>query len=398
MASPPFRSSHIAQELNSDDNMPLKCFREHEPIFAFDVETESAWDDLRRENASERNLRLPCCDSGVTLRASKLGTKHFAHARRGACSTAPETAEHLLAKRIVVEGIRQAGWTPATEAPGDSPGLGAWVADVMAEKGTAKVAFEVQWSRQDDAETRHRQTRYQSAGVRGLWLFRQHDFPVEKSTPAFRLNFDEQNSRFRVSLPSPSYYPALMSVRDKNEERYWQQSIELSEFVMGALTGRLSFAPALGAAMPLEVFAAPATCWRCGKETNVVMSLVFAANRVFPGHPDIELTIHSFGDFLEDGAGAINALLPPALLKQHGVGALKLRHSKTEGRAYLSNGCVHCDALQGRFFEHELIWESEKLFETEGTFQSAWGTLMEDAEDSVFRWWFNERLDGPQDM
>lgn len=122
--------------------MPLKCFRDHEPIFAFDMEAESAWDDLRRENASKRNLRLPCCDSRVTLRASKLGTKHFAHARRGACSTAPETAEHLLAKRIVVEGVRQAGWTPSTEAPGDCPGLGAWVADVMAEKGTVKVAFE----------------------------------------------------------------------------------------------------------------------------------------------------------------------------------------------------------------------------------------------------------------
>jgi hypothetical protein len=119
-----------------------------------------------------------------------------------------------------------------------------------------------------------------------------------------------------------------MSARHRNEERYWQQSIELLEFVTGSLTKRLSFAPALGAAMPLEVFATPTSCWRCGEETNIVMSLVFAANRVFPGHPDIELTIHSFGEFLEDGAGAIETLLRPALLKQHGVGALKLRHSK----------------------------------------------------------------------
>jgi competence CoiA-like predicted nuclease len=183
--------------------MPLKCFRDHEPVYAFDVETESAWGDLRHENANKKNLRLHCCNAGVTLRTSKLGTKHFAHARRGACSTAPETAEHLLAKRIVVEGIRRAGWTPTTEAPGDSPELGAWIADVMAEKGTAKVAFEVQWARQNDAETRYRQTRYQSTGVRGLWLFRQHDSLLRKACLLSSLVSMSKTRDFTCRCPRP---------------------------------------------------------------------------------------------------------------------------------------------------------------------------------------------------
>lgn len=370
--------------------MPLKCFRNSEPIFAFDMEAETLWEELRQENAAEKNLQVPCCDAGVILRTSKLGTRHFAHSRRGLCSTAPETAEHLLAKRTIIEGIRRAGWTPMPEQLGESPGLGTWIADVMATKGAAKVAFEAQWSRQDEAETRRRQERYTAAGVRGLWLLRQHDFPVEKDTPAFRLELDESTSQFRVSLPSPSYYPRLMSGREKNERRYWQQSIELSKFVEGALTKRLKFAPALGATMPVEVFTALTDCWRCKKETNVVMSLVFAATRVFPSCANIDLTIHSFGDSLHDGARVVADLLPVPLLKRHGIGAIKPRYSKTEGGAYLSNGCAHCDALQGRFFEHELAWEVEKTFEIEATFENAWGPLFEDAANDIYRWWFDE--------
>lgn len=374
-----------------EKNMPLKCLRRGEPIFAFDLESETLWEGLRQENATKKNLQMPCCDAGVTLRTSKLGTRHFAHTRRGPCSTAPETAEHLLAKRTIIDGVRRAGWTAMTEHPGETPGLGTWIADVMAIKGEAKVAFEAQWSRQDEAETRRRQDRYKAAGIRGLWLLRQHDFPVEKDTPAFRLELDESTSQLRVSLPSPSYYPRLMSGREKNDRRYWQQSIELSKFVEGALTKRLKFAPALGATMPVEVFTASTDCWRCKKETNVVMSLVFAAARVFPDCANIDLTIHSFGDSLEDGARVVADMLPAPLLKRHGIGAIKPRYSKTEGGAYLSNGCAHCDALQGRFFEHELAWEAEKTFEIEATFESAWGPLLEDAASDIYRWWFDEK-------
>jgi competence protein CoiA len=370
--------------------MPLKCLRVDDPVFAFDVQSDAAWEKLREENAANKSLRLPCCGASVTLRTSKLGTKHFAHARRGPCSTAPETAEHLLAKQMIVEGIRRTDWTPIPEQSGESPDLGSWVADVLATKEKAKVAFEVQWSRQEKAETQQRQERYKAAGVRGLWLLRQHDFPVSKDTPAFRLVFDEQASRFTVLLPSPSYEPDWMSARQKNEPHYWQQAIELSLFVEGALTGRLHFAPVLGRTVPADVYTAQTNCWRCKKETRVLLNLVFAASRTLPGHADIELTIHSFGDCLVDGARVIATMLPPPLLKQNGIGAIKPRYSKTEGRSYLSNGCIHCDALQGRFFEHELAYEMEKSFQIEAKFENEWGPLMNEAAGDIYRWWFNE--------
>ena len=166
--------------------MPLKCLRGDEAIYAFDVESDEAWKGLRKRNAEAKDLRMRCCGASVVLRTSKLGTRHFAHARRDPCSTAPETAEHLLAKMAVVDGIRGTGWKALPEQEGRTPDGEGWKADVLAEKGKARVAFEIQWSRQDEAETERRQRRYADAGVRGLWLFRQHDFPTGKETPAFR--------------------------------------------------------------------------------------------------------------------------------------------------------------------------------------------------------------------
>ena len=375
--------------------MPLKCFRDDEAIFAFDTESDAAWQKLRNENAANHSLKMPCCGAGVTLRTSKLGTKHFAHTRRGPCSTAPETAEHLLAKRMIIEGIRRTDWAALPEQAGESPGFGSWIADVLATKEKRKVAFEVQWSPQSESETRYRQERYKAAGVRGLWLFRQHDFPVKKDTPAFRLVLNEETKLLNVQIPSPSYDPTWISAKEKNEPRYWQQSIELSKFVEGALTGRLSFAPALGAIMPVEVHTAPTLCWNCQQETRVVMNLVFAVSRIFPSCADIELTIHSFADGLEDGVPVVMGLLPAPLMKRHGIGVIKPRYSKTEGRAYLSNGCVHCDALQGRHFEHHLAYDTEKSLEVEAKFEKKWGPLLEDAENDIYRWWFNETDLGP---
>lgn len=369
--------------------MPLKCLRGAEEIYAFDVESEDAWEELRKGNAESKDLRMPCCGAGVVLRKSKLGTRHFAHARRGPCSTAPETAEHLLAKMAVVEGIRRTAWAAMPEQVGTAPNGEAWRADVLAAKGNARVAFEIQWSRQDDEETERRQRRYADAGVRGLWLFRQYDFPTGKETPAFRLAFDAGTKAFRVVFPSPHYHPQWLG-RDRDDKRFWAQSVALPDFVAGALEGRLRFASALGLRMPVEVDAAFIRCWFCKKETGVVMGLSFAASRVFPGCHDIPTSIYSMDESLPDGAKAVMSMLPPSLLKRHGIGAVKPRYSKREGKTYLSNGCVHCDALQGRFFEHEFGFDAEKAFETEAEFKAEWGPLLKPAKSHIYRWWFDE--------
>ena len=365
--------------------MPLKCIKNGEEYFAFSVTDDATWESLRKDNKQTGCLRMHCCGSGVVLRTSKLGTRHFAHAARGECTSATETAEHLLAKMGIVRGIQDASWTALPEQIGRTASGEEWRADVLAVQGSKRVAFEVQWSRQTIDETRQRQNRYREAGVRGLWLFRQLDFPVEKDTPAFRLSFDPEAKAFTVQLASPNYNPEWSK---RNDTDLWNQTIPLSRFVAGALTGRLRFAPALGQRMPLEVHTARIDCWRCKRETRIVLGLVFAASRVFPSCPDIHTSIYDMAEQLNNGVMEVMALIPPALLRQHGIGPVKMRWSKTEGGEYLSNGCIHCDALQGRFYDHDHWYDAAKTFELEAVFKPEWGTRLHLDQEYINRWLF----------
>ena len=375
--------------------MPLKCLRGEEEIFAFDVEDDAAWERLREGNAKARDLRMPCCGAAVVLRKSPLGTRHFAHARRGPCSSAPETAEHLLAKRIVVEGIKRTAWSVRTEQEGTTPDGERWRADVLAAKGRAKVAVEIQWSRQDGDETLRRQGRYEEAGVRGLWLFRQIDLPLFIDViPAFRLRFDAAAQSFSVSLPSVLYHPKRIRPKDKDDPKWWSQTVELSKFAEGAVSGRLRFAPTLGATIPLEIHATPATCRLCGERTRLVTFMTLAASKVFPGHPNIPLSLRTLDGIL-GGEEFVERWLPASLLAKNGIGALRTRKSGLDvekRESYLSNGCVGCGAMQARWFEDRLSGDDEELaFAADVLFDAGLAAQLPNFGTHVERWWFDER-------
>lgn len=184
--------------------MPLKCFSGELELFAFQFNNEN-WELLREQNRKSKNLRMPCCSSGVVLKQSKLMTRFFAHARKGPCTTQPETPEHLLAKAEIAKAIEAAGWIATTECSGTSPSGNCWTTDVMARKEELQVAFEVQWSPQSDTETTQRQERYRESSVRGLWLFRQKDFISSKEIPAFKLSFNAEKDSFSVVVCAGHY-------------------------------------------------------------------------------------------------------------------------------------------------------------------------------------------------
>ena len=110
---------------------------------------------------------------------SKLGTQFFAHKRRGECTSAAETAEHLFVKACIAKAIKGTEWEVSTEQRGQAPDGSVWVADVMASRAAHRIAFEMQWSAQSQDETARRQEQYRSSGVRGLWLFGVPSFSVQ---------------------------------------------------------------------------------------------------------------------------------------------------------------------------------------------------------------------------
>jgi Competence protein CoiA-like family len=179
--------------------MPLRCLGPNgQSIQSFDL-PEAEWSALRLENRRLRQLRMPCCDASVVMRTSTLGLKFFAHKSRGPCQSAPETEAHLALKTLAAQAARRAGWTCATEAGGSSPSGETWTADVLADKGKAKIAIEIQWSPQTNEESLYRQERYRQSGVRCLWLFRGTGFPVSQNFPAACVSGD-LTTGFKVHL------------------------------------------------------------------------------------------------------------------------------------------------------------------------------------------------------
>ena len=374
--------------------MPLKCLLGETPVFAFNFSGEK-WEQLKVENRKLKHLSMPCCKAKATPKTSKLGTQFFAHAKTGGCETAAETAEHLLAKATVAEAAKLAGWTVDTEVQGSTPAGDPWVADVLVSKGQSKIAIEIQWSKQVQEETKRRQTKYAESGVRGLWLMRHPNLLVERETPTFRLCYDEETRSFSVLIPSSRFFPEMINNHNKDEAGYWQQGVGLRNFVAGALNGALKFAPVIGRRMPVSISTAPVECWSCKKETRIVHEVIFLASKILPGHTDIHTNIYEF-DGVDGGGAVLAALVPSDLLRQHGIGAIKARYSRNMGGRYLSNGCVHCDAIQGRFYDHDSWYDAEPTYTVEAELSKRvvlqWTQTDSGVEDEIFRWWFDDFL------
>lgn len=111
-----------------------------------------------------------------------------------------------------------------------------------------------------------------------------------------------------------------------------------------------------GSEIPVDILALPGACWKCRGGTLPIVG-VFV--------PD-EIDGRRFLDFAEV-AHRLAAVVPEAQLRALGIGPIKLRRSRTVPEGYLSNGCVHCDAIQGNFPLHEDL----------AAFQSGGGELHE---------------------
>lgn len=198
--------------------MPIRVTSNQGDIHAFAF-TDEQWAEIKRTYRG-LNLQMPCCGVGAIPKTSTRGNYFFAHSRRGECTTAPESTEHIYCKTLIAQAALDAGWTVTTEREGASPTGEEWVADVFCEKGSAKLALEVQLSPQTDEETVRRQLRYKASGVRGAWFFgeraRKGTIPFDKDTPSFKLSTfvaGEAPNVERFALSLPKFVTALLQKR-----------------------------------------------------------------------------------------------------------------------------------------------------------------------------------------
>ncbi len=314
-------------------DMPLRAVLAGDTVHAFQLDAD-AWAELRRTYRA-RELRTACCGNPAIPKRSPLGTQFFAHAKRGDCTSAPETKEHLLAKSTIATAALAAGWHVTTECAGATPDGAPWIADVLAERNGTRVAFEVQWSRQTIEDYRTRQARYARAGVRTAWLVRR--MPLEGG--------------FRMEARADHELPIfLISIRDDGGSfEVPRFGVGLEVFVTGMLAGSLRWAPRVGRRYELGIVPFSQNCWRCGKPTGVVIAMTLKDPEL--GQIGYQVAVD------EEELRFLDPFLTKDVRRRYGLGVIKPRFSHTLGDRYLSQGCSRCDALMGMYYLEELALE-----------------------------------------
>jgi hypothetical protein len=353
--------------------MPLRCLdAAGQSIHSFDL-SEETWSALAAKNRADRHLRMVCCPSQAILKRSSRGTRFFAHKAVGACTTAPETETHLRLKELAVVAARANGWEAIAEAVGSTPDGEPWRADVLATRGAHKVGIEIQWSRQTTEETLLRQERYRRSGIRCVWLLRHGDFPIVHELPAARI-VEQSDRALAAAIPLRSGSPTQFTDDcDPSNQR-----LPVMDFLDAVFSRRFRFGLQTGMAATLSVLGGEIDCWHasCRARTRIVTFF------------EVAVGPNAYAFRLED-LERHRPLLDPILARlptSLNIGRIKHRFSKTVGRSYLSNGCIRCDRIIGRFYEHEAWGDQEVMLRLPMTLSSQWKDVIESHPEYVATW------------
>lgn len=322
--------------------MPLRALLNGRSVIASDL-SDAEWATLRGAP-----LHMPCCAAAAIARVSPRGLRHFAHKGRRStteCFAPPESEDHLRAKAEIVAACRAAGYdaTPEAAAPD-----GSWRADVLAERGSVRIAFEVQYSRQSRDETLARQRRYADAGIRGCWfvyeepaagayrLSQSHFTTTERELPVFQLGGRVEEGFYAVAFRQGDRPTRVLS---------------LGDLVRHLLAGDVRFSDRARAnvAVPAEIVVFPYPCWRCGAAA-VAYYVDSASSALRMSACGRAIATANEGRWEDDALDPlVIAAARQAVAAHHGepipLGKIKYRHSKRYRTTVLSFGCPKCDAI-----------------------------------------------------
>ncbi len=312
--------------------MPLRAIIDGQEIIA-PLLDDAAWEALRRRVADE-NLRviLPCCDVEGYLRRNQHGTQHFAHKVSTDCLSKGETVEHLRAKAEIVVACHASGYDASTEVAGED-----WRADVLATRGSGRIAFEVQWSFLRLRDVLYRQRRYADDGVRGCWFFRRPPAPLQHPDADIGPELEA-----RRELP---LFHLFAAVDGSYAIALHRRLHRLPDFVGALLGGRIRFCERahFEGTRPVRAVFFELDCARCGQRSHLyVVDTRQTASCGVRFRPDD-------ADYAEQFAfhPAMLAALERYRATEAGahlrMGAIKVRADGSD--SYRSFGCAHCDAI-----------------------------------------------------
>jgi hypothetical protein len=228
--------------------MPLRAILDNSDLFAFE-QTVEFWEALKN-SPKGKQLAMPCCGERAIAKTSPLGNFFFAHYRRAEeCDAKPESKEHIFLKGVIAKAAKSANWEVATEYQGFTPNGDQWIADVLCRKETARVALEVQLSKQTLKEFNYRQERYKNSGVRAAWFVSEI---VEKS-----INHQQSKELPIFVVSDYATEEPLPIVKGFN--------LPLVNFVQLLLSGSVSWKTD---PEEFNVYYIKDTCWSCGNSVK----------------------------------------------------------------------------------------------------------------------------------
>ncbi|WP_335951606.1 competence protein CoiA [Acinetobacter beijerinckii] len=313
---------------------------EEKEIYSFMLDDEQ-WSRLK-EKYKNLNMYMPCCDTKAIPKKNKLGTQFFAHHPSNTCEfSSGESREHQLCKYLILKHLHENGWKVFPEYRGQTPDGEIWIADIYAEKEQSKIVIEIQWSYQSIEETERRQEKYKASGIRAIWFMRttlKNKWDVldyqSYELPIFSISLDKESHQL------------IASGAFKNCDSFDLVEKEFIQFFQHLMSGGIQHSLKPNAQRFLRLGLNQVRCWKCNQITNTIMEINYFIHYKSDLTKIAELTI----EHLSSSHSEI--LNNPKLMQKYTYGFIIKRFSKTRGTAYLSNGCFHCDALQGAFFAH----------------------------------------------
>lgn len=299
--------------------MPLRATHGNTDILAFDYDAVG-WASLKA-GYRDMAIKMPCCGRAAIPKTSKRGNYFFAHAVRGDCTSAPESQDHIFLKSLIAKAAKSAGWTVVTEWSGTAPNGERWIADVFCQKGSAKVAIEVQLSYQTVEELRRRTSNYRASGVRVAWVVSDQKFRSDYIAPSKEIPF------FHLTQYNSGEEPLISEF-----------GVSLWKFTVGALNRQLRWDEV---PWEYEISFLTDECWSCGRPVKQVYGYTIDV------YGDMAKTVPNASTVLE----SMSRFVSNDELVSLGLNPIK-RFDKFNGKVVkfpFCNACIHCGAPQNNY-------------------------------------------------
>lgn len=122
----------------------------------------------------------------------------------------------------------------------------------------------------------------------------------------------------------------------------------------------------------LSIRVAPTECWDCGCVIGIVTAL-----RLERAGNSIDCSIADLTRFPE-----LVSEIESSIPADADVGPLKPRFSGTRNDTYMSNGCKHCGAIFGNFYEFGIRYQELEVALLSPAKDARWGALFDALEAS----------------